>query len=70
MKRETAKQLAQEDANKHRLTLALVAEGPHADEFADRDTDGESYGFCKVGVVSMLYKYGRVVEIVKPEGMR
>ncbi len=66
MTRAQATALAQADATKNGVTIAIVREGLHADEFAERDTDGESYGFCPVPAVGMLYKYGSIVGEVKP----
>ncbi len=47
------------------IPLAIVKEGPHADEFAERDADGQSYGFCPAQAVSYLYKWGEVVETLE-----
>lgn len=45
--------------------MAVVHEGPHADDFAERDSDGKSYGYCPLHAVPTLYKYGTVVEIIQ-----
>jgi hypothetical protein len=45
--------------------LAIVAEGLHADDHAERDADGESYGYCPPTAVPILYRFGRVVEVVR-----
>jgi len=66
MTRDNARAAAQEEAKKIGLPLALVKEGLHADEFADRDADGESYGYCPAEAVKLLYRFGEVVETVKP----
>ena len=44
--------------------LCIVAEGPHADDHAEFDPDGESYGYCTPQALHVLYKYGKVVETV------
>jgi hypothetical protein len=53
--------LAKETAKKLTLEISVVEEGPHADEFEERDADGKSYGFCATDSVSYLYRYGVVV---------
>jgi len=50
------------------ISLAVVNEGIHADEFAVRDTDGNSYGYCPEQSVRLLYRYGTVIEIIPPQG--
>lgn len=67
MTRIDAEQFAQETANANNLDLALVAEGPHADEFAERDPDGESYGFCPLPGLPILYKWGKHVATISPK---
>lgn len=66
MTRDDARKAAQAEAKKHGVPLALVREGLHADEFAELDADGESYGFCPPGAVPYLYKYGKAVETIHP----
>jgi hypothetical protein len=68
MKLEDAKRLAREDAKKTFLRIVIVKEGPHADDFAEYDTDGESYGYCSVKAFPYLYKYGTKVGVVHPNG--
>lgn len=55
---------AREEVRRHGFKLALVIEGPHADEFAEYDADGHSYGFCPVSHISVLYPHGTYVEEV------
>lgn len=66
MTRANATIAAQAESTASRLNLAIVREGPHADEFVERDTDGESYGYCPVLAVSTLYPHGERVDIVTP----
>lgn len=66
MTRKDAQQFAQETADENNITLALMAESYHADEFAERDTDGESYGFCPIPAIPILYKYGTQVATITP----
>lgn len=66
MTRQDATAEAQETATKNGIEIAVVKEGPHADEFAERDADGESYGFCPLPGVPILYKWGEIVWRVKP----
>ncbi len=66
MKLNEAKNRAKQEAIKGNLEIAVVKEGPHADEFAERDQDGESYGYCPVLAIAILYRYGQVIETVNP----
>lgn len=45
--------------------MAVVEEGPHADEFAVLDDEGKSYGYCPVESVGILYRWGTVVATVE-----
>jgi len=65
MTRQQATKAAAVEAARLALpALCIVAEGPHADDHAEFDPDGESYGFCPPEAVAILYKLGRVVETV------
>jgi hypothetical protein len=64
MKLQEAKADARAAAIKSKMPIALVNEGLHADEFAERDEDGNSYGYCPELAVPILYRYGTVVEII------
>lgn len=64
MTREHARSEAVKTAAEYKTKIAVVREGLHADEFAIRDSDGESYGYCPLPALSILYKYGEVVETV------
>jgi len=66
MKRADAKAAAIKEAKRIGVPLALVREGPHADDFAEQDTDGGSYGFCPVSAVKLIYRYGAVIEEIRP----
>jgi hypothetical protein len=48
--------------------VALVREGPHADEFAELDEDGQSYGYCPLVAVPILYKWGEILKTVSVNG--
>jgi hypothetical protein len=65
MKLKEAIEQAKRQLPKARGPLAIVKEGLHADEFTERDEDGESYGFCPIGAVKLLYRYGEIVEVVQ-----
>lgn len=45
--------------------MAVVHEGPHADDYAERDSDGKSYGYCPLHAVQTLYEFGEVVEVIQ-----
>jgi len=48
MTRQQATKAAAVEAARLALpALCIVAEGPHADDHAEFDPDGESYGFCE-----------------------
>ena len=66
MKLEEAKEEAKSAAIKSKMPIALVNEGLHADEFAEREEDGTSYGYCPELAVPILYRYGTVVEVIRP----
>jgi hypothetical protein len=59
---ELARIEAQREATRTGLTLAIVNEGPHADEFSELP----SFGYCPKSAVAKLYKYGTLIETVKP----
>ena len=63
-RQQATKAAAVEAARLGLPALCIVQEGMHADEFAGRDTDGESYGYCTPQALHVLYKYGKVVETV------
>jgi hypothetical protein len=65
---QNATAAARSDAKKHGIPLAIVREGPHADEYAERDADGHSYGFCPVSAVPTLYKHGTVISTTDASG--
>lgn len=46
---------------KHGYTMAVVDEGPHADDYAELP----SYGYCPLVSVKELYKYGKIVQVIK-----
>jgi hypothetical protein len=66
MKKADAMKAAQAEAARSKVPIVVVKEGPHADEFAERDADGESYGYCPEGGEAILYKYGVVVGHATP----
>ncbi len=66
MKRADATNAARAAGLQSGLTMAVVREGPHADEFAQLDADGESYGYCPSLGVPMLYPHGVVVLTLQP----
>ena len=66
MTRKDAEEQAKAEAKRIGLPLAIVREGPHADDFAEFDADGHSYGYCPVAAVPVLYKHGEKVGEVKP----
>ncbi len=51
-------------AKQNKIAMAIVSEGVHADEFAERDEDGESYGYCPAAAISTLYKHGKVIKLI------
>lgn len=55
---------AREEVRRHGGKIAIVIEGPHADDFAQLDQDGHSYGFCPDSHVSVLYPHGDRVEVI------
>jgi hypothetical protein len=65
---QNATAAARSDAKKHGIPLAIVREGPHAGEYAERDADGHSYGFCPVSAVPTLYKHGTVISTTDASG--
>ena len=66
MTHANAKADAQKTANESGLEIAVVNERYHADEFAEYDADGYSYGYCPVDAVEILYSRGVVIETLKP----
>lgn len=69
MTRSEACTTALAEFQKHRIPLVVVEEGPHADEFAVRDAEGKSYGFCPVVAVPILYKWGIITDQVNEHGI-
>ncbi len=63
MTRAEAIKQATEIANKERITMAVVLEGPHRDEHAPAD----SHGFCPADAVPVLYRYGSIKDVIKPQ---
>jgi hypothetical protein len=57
---------AQEEANTHNVEIAIMREGIHADEYAELDQDGQSYGYCPANAVPLVYPYGTLIHILKP----
>ena len=70
MKLSDAMVQAAGSARRHDIITVVVAEGIHANEEAERDADGESYGYCPESAVPTLYKHGRVVERIVPPPKR
>ena len=66
MTRAHATITAQRVARESQTPIAVVNEGPHADDFAEHDDDGHSYGFCPEDSVQTLFRFGTVVEVVHP----
>lgn len=64
MTKSDAIQQAREEVERHGGRIAVVIEGPHADDFAEFDTDGHSYGYCPEKHVALLYRYGTLVEVI------
>ncbi len=67
MKLLDATKEAQATANETGLMIAVFAEGPHADEFAEYDTDGQSYAYCPEEAVSKCFKWAKIVARALPE---
>ena len=65
MKQDEATKVAQELANKHDFAFIVVDEGPHRDEFEE---DDPSFGYCPESARATLYKHGKVVATLKPDG--
>jgi hypothetical protein len=40
--------------------MAVVDEGPHADDYAELP----SYGYCPLDAAKTLYKYGKIVKVI------
>jgi hypothetical protein len=61
---------AEQAARDSGLPIAVVDERHHADEFAERDPDGKSYGYCPEAALHILYPHGEVVRTVQPPPRR
>lgn len=68
MKLQDAKDGALGQSVKSSTIIVVVEEGPHADEFADRDEDGKSYGYCPEIAVHILYPEGVKTDFTFREG--
>ncbi len=66
MKKNEAITAAEAESLKSQTVMAVVQEGPRADDYAERDEDGESYGYCPLDAVPILYKHGTVVVQIHP----
>lgn len=66
MTRADATAAAKKEVANLKLTIAIVREGLHADEYAELDRDGESYGYCLVQALPLLYRFGVVVDTIEP----
>lgn len=64
MTRADATLAARRESARVNLALVVVREGPHADEFCERDADGQSYGYCPIAAKGILYPHGEIVETV------
>ena len=51
-------------ASNYKNSMIVVKEGPHADEHAEFDADGESYGYCPESAKATLYPHGEVVAVI------
>jgi hypothetical protein len=60
MKLQDAINEAKEVGKKHNLSMVVVDEGPHADDYAELP----SYGYCPLVSVKELYKYGKIIQII------
>lgn len=60
MKLQDATKEASRIAKDSNMTMAVVDEGLHADEYAELP----SYGYCPLVSVNDLYRYGKVVKII------
>ena len=68
MTRADAEAKAKHHAVTDGLDMAVVREGLHADEFAQLDADGQSYGYCPLLGAPMLYLHSEVVLSVPAGG--
>lgn len=67
MKLSDARTEAAQAAKESGIQIVIVDEGPHADEFAERDTDGKSYCYCPESGVAILYPRGKIMPDLSPE---
>lgn len=45
--------------------MVVAREGPHADDWAELDEDGESYGYCPRSAARTLYPHGQIITTVE-----
>lgn len=60
MKLELAIAAATKISQTDKISMAVVDEGIHADEYAELP----SYGYCPLDAAKTLYKYGKIVKVI------